>query len=234
MDLSKAALVLILVCMCVCVCVTVHIYMCACVCIRVYVCVCVCVCTYPFSVAMLYALFADAQCLSVCQCCVAQAVVSATTEAQHTNTRAHTRKDAHAHLTSIPRACAPGYNDFPFCNTSLSIDDRVKNLISLLKLTEKPPLLTARESPLGNVSRIGLPGVCVCMYVCMYVCLCVCVCVYVIYMYVYVSVVLLYSFKCYFATPTYTRTLHTTINNENCQNQTPQHNQTNTHANLCE
>jgi hypothetical protein len=52
---------------------------------------------------------------------------------------------------------------FPFCNTSLSISDRVDNLISLLKDDEIPALLTAREGgggspgPPGNVSRIGLP-----------------------------------------------------------------------------
>lgn len=94
----------------------------------------------------------------------------------------------------IPRACStPTTSKFPFCDTSLSVDDRVDNLISyamhlpLLLLTprsklmcspvphqhvngmwnaglssllhddEKFPLLTARESPKGNVPRIGLP-----------------------------------------------------------------------------
>jgi len=52
---------------------------------------------------------------------------------------------------------------FPYCNTSLSLEKRVDNLISLLREDEIPPLLTAREGgggspgPPGNVSRIGLP-----------------------------------------------------------------------------
>jgi len=43
------------------------------------------------------------------------------------------------------------------------VEQRVKNLISLLHDDEKPPLLTAREGgggspgPPGNVSRLGLP-----------------------------------------------------------------------------
>ena len=66
--------------------------------------------------------------------------------------------------TTTTRACLPGQTDhFPFCNVSLSIEQRVENLISLLKDDEIPPLLTAREGgggspgPPGNVSRIGLP-----------------------------------------------------------------------------
>lgn len=61
------------------------------------------------------------------------------------------------------RACLPPHDIYPFCNTSLSLEDRVKNLIELLQDDEKPPLLTAREGgggspgPPGNVSRIGLP-----------------------------------------------------------------------------
>ena len=39
---------------------------------------------------------------------------------------------------------------FPFCNTSLTYDERVYDLISRLTLEEKPLLLTARESPLGE------------------------------------------------------------------------------------
>jgi len=53
--------------------------------------------------------------------------------------------------------------DFPFCNTSLPLDDRIANLISLLEEAEIVPQLQARHggggSPLppSNVSRIGLP-----------------------------------------------------------------------------
>ena len=66
--------------------------------------------------------------------------------------------------TVATRACLPGKTDsFPFCNVSLSIEERVENLISLLNDDEIPPLLTAREGgggspgPPGNISRIGLP-----------------------------------------------------------------------------
>ena len=56
---------------------------------------------------------------------------------------------------SIPRACAPGFDHFPFCDVKLPLQQRVDNLIDLLHDDEMPPLLTARESPKGNVSRIG-------------------------------------------------------------------------------
>ena len=66
--------------------------------------------------------------------------------------------------TKATRACLPGVTDhYPFCNTSLSITERVNNLISLLKPEEMPTLLTAREGgggspgPPGNITRIGLP-----------------------------------------------------------------------------
>jgi len=58
----------------------------------------------------------------------------------------------------IPRACStPETDKFPFCDTRLSLDERIKDLISRIHLEEKPYLLTARESPKGNISRIGLP-----------------------------------------------------------------------------
>ena len=66
--------------------------------------------------------------------------------------------------TKTTRACLPGISDhYPFCNTSLTLEERVDNLISLLKPEEIPALLTAREGgggspgPAGNISRIGLP-----------------------------------------------------------------------------
>lgn len=65
--------------------------------------------------------------------------------------------------TTTTRACQPPHNTYPFCNTSLSIEDRAKNLISLLLDSEKPSFLTAREGgggspgPGPNVSRLGLP-----------------------------------------------------------------------------
>ena len=50
------------------------------------------------------------------------------------------------------------YNhDRPFCNPDLKggMPARVDDLISRLTLDEKPYLLVARESPLGNISRLG-------------------------------------------------------------------------------
>eukprot|EP01088_Endostelium_zonatum_P004876 TRINITY_DN1623_c0_g1_i1.p1 TRINITY_DN1623_c0_g1~~TRINITY_DN1623_c0_g1_i1.p1 ORF type:complete len:758 (-),score=163.69 TRINITY_DN1623_c0_g1_i1:43-2316(-) len=59
----------------------------------------------------------------------------------------------------IPRACStPQTDKFPFCNPKLSLDARVKDLISRIPLSEKPIILTARASPYGNVSSIGLPA----------------------------------------------------------------------------
>lgn len=59
---------------------------------------------------------------------------------------------------SIPRACSsPEHLAFAFCNASLSISDRVEDLLRRLPLDEKVTLLTARASPKGNLSSIGLP-----------------------------------------------------------------------------
>ena len=57
-----------------------------------------------------------------------------------------------------PRACLAPHDGYPFCNTSLSVAARVDDLIGRLALEEKPFLLVAREAPLGNISRIGLPA----------------------------------------------------------------------------
>jgi len=60
--------------------------------------------------------------------------------------------------TGIPRACTPPHHHtYHFCNTSLSIDERIHDLIDRLTLDEKPFLLVARESPKGNISRLGIP-----------------------------------------------------------------------------
>jgi xylan 1,4-beta-xylosidase len=59
---------------------------------------------------------------------------------------------------SFPKfGCQTGFDTYQFCNTSLSIEERVKDLIGRLTLDEKPYLLVARESPLGNISRLGVP-----------------------------------------------------------------------------
>ena len=58
----------------------------------------------------------------------------------------------------IPRACStPETNQFPFCNPELALDERINDLISRIHDDEKGRLLTARASPLNNISRIGLP-----------------------------------------------------------------------------
>lgn len=42
-------------------------------------------------------------------------------------------------------ACVlPGHTSYPFCNTSLSVDERVTDLISRIRDEDKPNLLTAR------------------------------------------------------------------------------------------
>jgi len=51
----------------------------------------------------------------------------------------------------------PPHDTYPFCDTSLPLNDRVNDLIGRLTLEEKPYLLVARESPLGNISRLGIP-----------------------------------------------------------------------------
>jgi hypothetical protein len=61
------------------------------------------------------------------------------------------------------RACAPPHHHhYTFCNTTLGWDARVDDLVARLTLDEKPYLLTARESPRGNISRLGIPE-CTCV-----------------------------------------------------------------------
>jgi beta-D-xylosidase 4 len=61
-------------------------------------------------------------------------------------------------LSQIPRACADAaHAGLPFCNPSLPRDARVADLIARLSLHEKVLMLTARASPRGNVSALGLP-----------------------------------------------------------------------------
>ncbi|CAB9497090.1 xylosidase/alpha-L-arabinofuranosidase 1 [Seminavis robusta] len=62
-----------------------------------------------------------------------------------------------AHTDQIPRGCKPPLDWFPFCNASLPLDERLDDIISRLTLQEKPYLLVARESPKGNISRLGIP-----------------------------------------------------------------------------
>ncbi|GMF17042.1 unnamed protein product [Phytophthora fragariaefolia] len=61
-------------------------------------------------------------------------------------------------IATIPRACVGKSNqELPFCTSSLSTADRVEDLLSRLPLQEKATLLTARASPRGSMSSIGLP-----------------------------------------------------------------------------
>jgi len=68
-----------------------------------------------------------------------------------------------SNLTTSTRACQPPYDSFPFCNTSLSFNTRVRDLISRLEDSDIPAQLTARHSgggnpgPESNVSRLGIP-----------------------------------------------------------------------------
>ena len=57
----------------------------------------------------------------------------------------------------VNRACSlPGHTDYVFCNTSLSIDARVADLVAQLATSEKPGLMVARHSqPIG---RLGIPA----------------------------------------------------------------------------
>ena len=57
-------------------------------------------------------------------------------------------------------ACRTEFDHFPFCNASLSIDQRVEDLISRINDTSKPNLLTARGGPHGMESfpELGVPA----------------------------------------------------------------------------
>ena len=57
-------------------------------------------------------------------------------------------------------ACLPPFRDtMPFCNTSLSIEERVADLISRIKTEDKPGLMTARGWPQGNLTGLDYLGV---------------------------------------------------------------------------
>ena len=60
---------------------------------------------------------------------------------------------------SINQACEntnPALNKFPFCNTSLTIDQRVADLVGRLASKEKPALMTARHS--APIHSLGIPA----------------------------------------------------------------------------
>ena len=66
-------------------------------------------------------------------------------------------------VTASTRACQPPHDAYPFCDTSLSLDARVKDLVSRIPDADVPPQLTARHGgggspgPASNISAIGLP-----------------------------------------------------------------------------
>ena len=66
---------------------------------------------------------------------------------------------SHPQQQPLPqRACsAPPHDQYLFCDPTLPLDERLDDLISRLTLEEKPWLLTARVSPYGNLSRLGIP-----------------------------------------------------------------------------
>ena len=53
-------------------------------------------------------------------------------------------------------ACGHGYDHYPFCNMSLSIDDRVHDLITRIQDSDKPGLLTARGNK--GLPDLGIPS----------------------------------------------------------------------------
>jgi hypothetical protein len=68
-----------------------------------------------------------------------------------------------SNATLTTRACRPGFDTFAFCNTTLSIQQRVDDLISRLTEAEITPQLTARHhgggnpGPESNITRLGIP-----------------------------------------------------------------------------
>ena len=60
-------------------------------------------------------------------------------------------------VAAIDRACVAPHDKYDFCDATLPLNKRVDDLISRLTLDEKPTLLIARNSPNGNVSRLGIP-----------------------------------------------------------------------------
>jgi beta-D-xylosidase 4 len=73
-----------------------------------------------------------------------------------------------AHAQTVPantvtydtRACQPPHDTYPFCNSALSLDERVNDLIERIWAVSNetiPLLLTARSMGKNNISALGLP-----------------------------------------------------------------------------
>ena len=63
-------------------------------------------------------------------------------------------------VTLDTRACQPPHDTFPFCDTRLSLDERVNDLIARVWATSEdviPEILTARNMGKSNLSALGVP-----------------------------------------------------------------------------
>jgi beta-D-xylosidase 4 len=63
-------------------------------------------------------------------------------------------------VTYDTRACQPPHDAYPFCNSALSLDERVNDLIERIWLVANesiPLLLTARSMGKNNISALGVP-----------------------------------------------------------------------------
>ena len=77
--------------------------------------------------------------------------------------RAAAKTVRETNVTVATRACQPPHDTYPFCDTSLSLADRVNDLISRLEPSDIAPQLTARHGgggspgPNDNITRLGIP-----------------------------------------------------------------------------
>ena len=54
-------------------------------------------------------------------------------------------------------ACQPPHDSFPFCDTKMSVPDRIRDLISRIDDADKPSLLTARSAN-SSLPDLGVPA----------------------------------------------------------------------------
>lgn len=66
------------------------------------------------------------------------------------------RRLASARLANL-LACQPPHDSFPFCDTTLAVSDRIRDLISRIDDADKPSLLTARSKN-SSLPALGVPG----------------------------------------------------------------------------
>ena len=58
---------------------------------------------------------------------------------------------------TVAYACYGRYASNPWCNSSVDLDSRIHSLVNSLTLEEKAIQLTARESPINSIARLGIP-----------------------------------------------------------------------------